>query len=283
MSTPVTTATSLLATWSVPYWLRRTYRALSARRRGTFRPVKFLSADGIRLAGLYGESAGAHAAILFCHGWPGDKEDMLGLAGAVRLAGFNVLVFDFRSWGESDQGPVTLGYREAEDIVGAVRFLRERHHGAARTIGVAGVSMGAAAAILAAVRTPEIAAVVADSSYARLDDAVRRVGARFGWLSPLAQSSMQRISEQVLGMPLASVAPIAAIPRISPRPVLIIHGSLDRLTDVEDARLLYQASGHPKALWTVDAAGHGQARRLRQAEYDRRVIEFFRQHVAGAP
>jgi pimeloyl-ACP methyl ester carboxylesterase len=282
MSKQIATATSLLATWSVPYWLRRTYRALSARRRGVFRPVRFLSADGIRLAGLYGESVGAHASIVFCHGWPGDKEDMLDLAAAVRVAGFNVLAFDFRSWGESDQGPVTLGYREAEDIVGAVRFLRQRHSAAARAIGVVGISMGAAAAILAAVRTPEITAVVADSSYARLDDAVRRVCARFGWLSPLAQTSIQRMGEQVLGTPLSSIAPIAAIPRISPRPVLIIHGSVDRLTDVEDARLLYQASGNPKDLWTVDAAGHGRARRLRQVEYDRRVIEFFRQHVAGA-
>lgn len=249
-----------------------------AERR--FQTVSFQSADGIRLAGWYGEGSGGDVTIIVCHGWPGDKSDMRGLTEALGRSGFDVLAFDFRGWGESDGGPVTLGYRESQDVVGAVRFVRERRAGRAGRIGAVGLSMGAAAAILAAARTPEIEAVVADSSYARLDQEVHRVSTKL-WrpLSPLAHSSARWLGERLIGTSLTCVSPVEAIGRISPRPVLIIHGTRDRLTDVQDAHLLYQASGDPKALWLVERAGHAQTRRIRPAEYDRRIVGFFRQYL----
>ncbi len=258
-------------------------RKLSRDGRGLHR-VRFLSADGLTLAGVYGEGSPGHAAIIVCHGWPGDLGDMLGLAGALRGAGFNVLAFDFRGCGESDRGPVTLGYREAQDVVGAVRFLRERRPGQAQRIGVVGLSMGAAAAILAAAGAPEIEAVVADSSYARLDREVDRVFGQFwGPLAPLASSPARWLAERLIGIPLSRVSPLEGVAQLSPRPLLIIHGTRDHVTNVEDARALYRASGEPKALWLVEGAGHSRTRRAAPAEYDRRVVGFFRQRLAGAP
>lgn len=273
---------SLLTAHSVSYRLRRAWRRPSTRARRRFHSVSFPSADGIGLAGLYGEAPGAHATLIVCHGWPGDKADMLGVAEALCEAGFNALAFDFRNWGESGRGPVTLGHRESQDVVGAVRFLREQHPGRARAIGVAGVSMGAAAAILAAARTPEIGAVVADSSYARLDEAVRHVSRRL-WrpLAPLVSSWALRVGRHLAGTPPGRASPLDAIAQISPRPVMIIHGARDRLTDVRSAQLLFRACGHPKTLWIVEGAGHGQARRVRPAEYDQRIADFFRQSLMG--
>jgi len=246
------------------------------------RTVAFQSADSIRLAGWYGEASRAAATIILCHGSPGDKRDLAGLADALMDAGFGVLAFDFRNWGESDRGPVTFGYREAQDVLGAVTFVQNRRAESQQQIGVFGLSMGAAAAIIAAAETPAIDAVVADSSYARLDQAVDRVVRRFwGPLAALASTSASRLGTRLIGAPLATVSPVEAIAGISPRPVLIIHGMQDRLTDVRDARALYRACGDPKALWIIEHAGHGQTRRVGAEEYDRRVIGFFRQHLAG--
>lgn len=257
-------------------WFRR--RAAVPDRR--LRAVAFRSADGIRLAGWYGEPDGAAGTIILCHGVPGSKRDMAGLARALLDAGFGVLAFDFRNWGGSERTSVTLGYREVQDVLGAVAFVRQRA-GPRHRIGVVGLSMGAAAAILAAAETPVIDAVVADSSYARLDRAVERVARRvWGPLASLAWRRTRRLGERLVGAPLASVAPIDAIAKISPRPVLIIHGMQDRLTDVGDARALYGACGDPKSLWIVEQAGHARTRRVGTREYDRRVIGFLREHVA---
>jgi uncharacterized protein len=277
-----------MSTWSsathiLPGRLSRWFRGRPPIPDKRLRAVAFQSRGGIRLTGWYGEPDGAAATIILCHGVPGDKRDMAGLAGAMMDAGFGVLAFDFRSWGESDRTRVTLGYREVEDVLGAVRFVtvqaRPRQH-----IGVVGLSMGAAAAIVAAAETAAIEAVVADSSYARLDQSVERVTRRF-WspFASLASRRVRRLGERLIGAPLASVAPVEAIARISPRPVLIIHGMRDRLTDVEDAHALYRACGEPKELWIIEQAGHARTRRMGTEEYDRRVIGFFKRRWAVMP
>jgi fermentation-respiration switch protein FrsA (DUF1100 family) len=205
---------------------------------------------------------------------------MAGLARALMDAGFGVLAFDFRNWGESDRTRVTFGYREVQDVLSAVDFLQNRA-GSRQHIGVVGLSMGAAAAIVAAAESSSIEVLVADSSYARLDQSVERVTRRF-WrpFASLASRRARRLGERLIGAPLASVAPVEAIARISPRPVLIIHGMRDRLTDVGDAHALYRACGDPKSLWIIEQAGHARTRRVGTEAYDRRVIGFFKQHWA---
>ena len=247
---------------------------------GRLRPETFQTSDGTRLAGWYGAPAGTAATIILCHGVPGDKRDMAGLAVALMDAGFGVLAFDFRGWGDSDRTSITLGHREVEDVFAAVRCAQHQAEGRSN-IGIVGLSMGAAAAIVAAAQTPAIEAVVADSGYARLDQTVERATRRFlGPLGSLATRRVRRLGERLIGAPLASVAPVGAIAGISPRPVLIIHGKQDRLTDVGDAYALYRACGEPKALWIVDGAGHARTRRVCPEEYDRRVIGFFKRHLA---
>jgi len=262
----------------VDSWLRRR-PAIPDKR---LRAVTFPSADGIRLAGWYGEPSGTAPSIILCHGAPGDKRDMAGLAGALMDAGFGVLAFDFRGWGDSGRTRVTLGYREVQDVLGAVEFVRNGRAGRQHPIGIVGLSMGAAAAILAAAQTPAIGAVVADSSYARLDQSVERITRRV-WrpFDFFAGRRARRLGERLIGAPLASVAPVEAIAKISPRPVLIIHGRQDRLTDVGDAQALYRACGDPKALWIVEQAGHARTRVAGTEAYDRRVIGFFKEYVAA--
>jgi len=245
----------------------------------SFERVAFPSDDGIRLAGWFGKGAGGrgNATIIVCHGWGSDTRDRLGLAETLRASGFNVLAFDFRGWGKSDPGPVTFGDREAGDVLGAVHFLKARGGAEAERIGVIACSMGAAAAIRAAARTPQIDAVVAEASYARFDVQVARFFRRFiGPLWPLAYAPARWRMERLIGRAMGSTSPLAAVPDISPRPLLIIHGTRDRVIDAQDARLLYQAAGRPKNLSLIEGAGHVDTRRVELAEYDARVVGFFR-------
>jgi len=269
------------------------YPLLRSRYRGSWwtpsgsdrdgRPVRFSSADRIELAGRYLDRR-ADATIVVCHGWPGNKDDMRGLADVLADAGFNVLAFDFRNWGESDAGPVTLGYREAQDVLGAVAFAKARRPGRPHRTGVFGLSMGGAASLLAAASCPEIEAVVADSSYTRLDRAVTGAfRSLWGAAAPVFALPTRWVGERLIGTAMPDVSPVRAIERLSPRPVLIIHGTRDRLIDVREAQALYQTSGDPKALWLVEGADHGETRRTAPREYDRRVVGFFREHLGGPP
>ena len=84
--------------------------------------------------------------------------------------GSTTLLFDYREHGISDgaERGMSMGYREAQDISAAVRYLKETV-GLGR-VAVVGVSLGAAAAILAAAQDPAVDAVVAESSFTSMED-----------------------------------------------------------------------------------------------------------------
>jgi fermentation-respiration switch protein FrsA (DUF1100 family) len=46
------------------------------------------------------------------------------------------------------------------------------------------------------------------------------------------------------------------IPRVAPRPILIMHGVDDQTVPWQMAVELYQAAGDPKELWPVPDVGH---------------------------
>jgi fermentation-respiration switch protein FrsA (DUF1100 family) len=280
--------TACVAIYIYPNYIYRIWRSRGKpppHDKRQFQRVDFLNVNGIRLIGWYGEGAGgrATASVVICHGWASDKSFLRGFAEVLRSSGFNVLLFDFHGWGESDRGPVTFGDRETGDILGAVRFLKQQRPGKAHRIGVIGFSMGAAAAIRATAQSADIDAVVADGSFARLDAQARRFFQRFlGPLWPVAYVPARWFGERLTGTALASISPLAAIARISPRPVLIIHGTRDRVVDARDARQLYGAARPPKTLWLVKGAGHEETRGFGPAEYwDARVVGFFREHLLG--
>ncbi|MDP6604952.1 MAG: alpha/beta fold hydrolase [Dehalococcoidia bacterium] len=93
----------------------------------TAEAIQFWS-EGTRLAGdLYrpGPDAGdgPHPAIVLCHGWGGTKQHLrtIGLPDKLAAAGYIVLAFDYRGWGESDGKVVVLDDLPAERTETAVR------------------------------------------------------------------------------------------------------------------------------------------------------------------
>jgi fermentation-respiration switch protein FrsA (DUF1100 family) len=177
--------------------------------------------------------------------------------------------------------PVTLAYRELDDLLGAIDFAR-RHMPDAR-IGVIGFSMGAAVAVLAAARCPEIEALVADSSFATHLDEVRFSIAQ-AWHGPApVVDVVANIADTFLGWRAGyrhrDVEPLREIGRLAPRPVLLIHSTCDETIPVEDAFRLYDAAGEPKELWVADGTSHCGVYFLDREFYCRRVTDFFARHL----
>ena len=54
----------------------------------------------------------------------------------------------------------------------------------------------------------------------------------------------------------AAVSPLRWIDKISPRPLLLIHGDKDDLVPVEHAHKLFEKAGEPKKLVIIPGAGH---------------------------
>jgi uncharacterized protein len=242
----------------------------------------FVATDGTRLVGWLAESPLSRAAIIVLHGHGGNRHTSLAFAKLVYPA-FSVFLPDLRGHGESSGRHTSVGYLERLDVVGAARFLRSRGFG---PIGVLGVSMGAATAILAAAESELIEAVVADSSFATLRSAVRE-GARLRGYpdfisTPLAYLSCQTAAWR-LRFPMQASDPLRVVGSIAPRPLLIIHGQEDRLILVSNAELLYAAAQEPKELWTLPEVGHARALETVPEVYQQRVAGFFRRWLLREP
>jgi pimeloyl-ACP methyl ester carboxylesterase len=283
---PVLGSGTLAFTWYGAERIARPARMRSAQLPSDYglpyRAVDFASADGVALRGWLIPSPEARGAVIVCHGYGCDKAAGLDCA-AFLWPTFDVLLFDMRGHGESAGPHTSLGYLEARDVAGAVRYLQAERPG---PLGILGHSMGAATAILAAGQVPALRAVVADNAFVGLQEAVRCGLVRYGYPRVFARVAAPLLAAALgvrMGIPATAGDPVAAIPRIAPRPLFLIHGAQDGYIPAWHSRALYRAARAPKRLWLVDGADHCQAHHCAGPVYEREVLDFFRAALASEP
>lgn len=262
-----------------PAWLSDyTFTPFETQVEG-YETVTLTTEDGVRLRGWWLPRPGSDQVVVALGGHHSAKNDMLGISSALWRAGNNVLLFDWRSRGESDIVQHSLAFYELRDAEAAVRYALDRVPAA--HLGVVGFSMGAAVAILLAAKTPNIRAVAADSPFSGIREVIefgvgrRRLPARV--VVPLADT----ISGLRYGYRFGAVRPIDAVAALSPRPLLLIHGSADRLIPVSHAHAIFAAANEPKQLWICEGADHCGAYFADRQRYCVRVASFFDQYLGS--
>ncbi len=230
-----------------------------------YQEITLTTADGLELAGWYTPASNG-AVILVAHGYGGARQAEKHAFFA--QSGFGTVTWDFRAHGESEGEVCTMGYQEAMDVEAALDFALSQPD--LDMVGALGESMGAAAIIQAAARRPEIAAMVADSSFASLEEEIEIVVPQ-----AILRPFIRFFAEREAGLDIGDLRPIERIGEISPRPVFIIQGMADSAIPADSAQRLYDAAGEPRRLWVEPGVEHMGVQNARPAEYERRVIEFF--------
>jgi len=242
-----------------------------------YETVTFTTADGVTLSGwLIGAARETTTAVILMHGFTGNRLQELAAFVPWLSERHHVLQFDFRGHGESGPGRVTLGADERRDVAAAVAYLRGRGLG---PIALCGVSMGAAAAILAAPGLP-VAAVVADAPYARAGHPIANRMREQGW--PLPRVGSLAIATGAAVRARSRLGdPIEAVARIAPTALLVIAPVADRLISWRQGLELYEAAGQPKELYVVPGAGHAEAYASAPERYRERVLGFLDRHLGS--
>lgn len=220
-----------------------------------FEDISFKTKDNINLAGWFIPSKKPHAkTIILLHGYPADKGDILPSTLFLQK-NYNLLYFDFRYLGKSGGHYSTLGKNEILDLKAAIDYLHTRHIDEA---GVFGFSLGAAVALMTAPSTPEIKAIVADSSYANLNLMV------YNYYSiPLIKYPLGALTRLwaliFLGIDLESVSPALAAEKIK-IPVLLIHSKTDRVIPFTNAVLIRKSlsENKNKQIMFLENTEHGE-------------------------
>lgn len=252
-----------------------------------FDRVRLRARDGVSLSAWYvppPEGVTPRGVVALCHGYHGNRAMMLPYLGFLHRAGFAAVLFDWRAHGWSGGRMATFGRTEPEDLIAVLDWVQSQPDLSHLPIALLGESMGASVSLLvAAAETERVKAVVADSPYARFDRAVEgRFQLAFGpKVAPLVVPQARRIGEAILGVRCEDIAPLEAMERIFPRPVLLIHGQADRLIAPENSRLIAEASPGNVTLWEVPDAGHVRSVYVAGEEYGRRVTAFLNAALSG--
>jgi dipeptidyl aminopeptidase/acylaminoacyl peptidase len=213
--------------------------------------------------------------VVLLHGYGGTQDEVLPLANQLHEAGFSVFSYDQRGCGAST-AEITFGAREQEDLISVVDYLSSRPDVDRERLGVFGFSMGGATAIMAAAREPRLKAVVADSAWSDVR----------AWLRPSVKDSFLhprdpftalslKLAARRTGIDLDDLRPADVVGRISPRPILLIHGRADEVIRASEAERNHGAAREPKELVLVSGAAHGDTIAPDGASLRGHVRDFF--------
>jgi uncharacterized protein len=136
--------------------------------------MTFPSADGALLRGEFWAQTQRAPTIIISHGFHFPSVHFRSVAALEYAHGANILLFDYRGHGESVQIPTTCGNAEINDLVAAVDVAASQPETSLGQVYIHGFSMGAAVAILLPPHAA-VAGIIADSSYARLDEMIRMI------------------------------------------------------------------------------------------------------------
>ena len=203
----------------------------------------------------YGQ--GSKKAVVLAHGFFNAKDAYLFREISKALAvHYDVVAFDFRGHGKSS-GLFTWKSKECADLEAVIAYVKEQGYGA---IGLMGFSLGAAISLIEAAKNPDIKTVIAVS--APYD--FWKIDYHF-WKPSMLDDLRLNLGYKAKGKGIrpghpweAKVAPIDVVDRISPRPVLFLHGAEDWLINPRHSRKLYDRAKEPKKLVILEKVGHAE-------------------------
>ncbi|MHA1378006.1 MAG: alpha/beta hydrolase [Candidatus Helarchaeota archaeon] len=225
-----------------------------------------LDSQGIKITTLYFKpklKQDKYPAIIIAHGIPSttlpvEEKGYDILAKELnRINGLNfiTIIFNFRGCNGSGGLYSPLGW--VQDLKAVLTFLMGLPEIDKEKIILLGFSAGALVSFCFTAKNPEIAALisVACPSDLSIDSSLLKrltIGIKFAHNNKILRTE----NPKIIFKQLNEVNPLDFVKKIYPRPLLIVHGEMDELINVDNAHKLYQRAKNPKQLIIIKGAGH---------------------------
>ena len=216
-----------------------------------------VGANGDQLHAWWSPAAAPDApTLLYLHGARWNLSGSVGRIDRWRKLGFSVLAIDYRGFGKSsDVSPTeSLSYEDAET---AFEYLGKLAPGKRRY--VVGHSLGGAIAVEVARRRPEASGVVLEATFTSISELAKHTS--WGYL-PVDLILTQHFDA------------LSTIPEVR-APILITHGTNDRVVPFEMGERLFAAATAPKRFLKVEGGTHHNLSSVAFEDYRRAIRELF--------
>jgi hypothetical protein len=203
--------------------------------------VWFRSEGGLKLHGWFidSQTKPALATVIYFHGNSGNLSHIGWLGESLSRRGFDVLLFDYRGYGQSE-GAISDERDLYADADAAYNYVVNERMVSPAQIILYGQSLGTTAAVDVASRR-EASAIILESG---LSSASRMAEKMMPWLPRFLHGLAVNRFESA--RKLAQVH----------CPSLITHGDPDPTIPTEQGRELFAAASEPKRLMVIRGAGH---------------------------
>lgn len=176
--------------------------------------------------------------------------------------GYNVLMIDYRGYGKSSGGKPSEA-KVYEDAESAWNYLVRQRGVAPDRIFIYGHSLGGAIAIDLAIRHPEAAGIIEESSFTSMPAIASTTGYGFMPTDLLIHERFDSLSK-IKGLKI---------------PLLIIHGTWDKTVPYQMGRQLFDAAPQPKTIELIEGGGHENSCIVGRVECSRIFTSFVTQQL----
>lgn len=264
-----------------------------------YEEVSFGSTDGYTLRGWYvpppQRETPREMGIVFVHGGGRDRRTWERHLPFIHAAGYGCLMFDFREAGLSSgkMRGFTFGMKERFDVVAACDFMQSTY--GYKRICAMGTSVGGASVIMAAAIDKHIDVVVAENaittSATLLDQQIVMVLG--GYFAQKAYSKFlfklfRRcatfwLNWRIGNKPSKHCQALHCISKVSPRPILLMHGTSDTIVPIKHSEILFETAQEPKEFYISEGAFHCGLYNTHPEEYEATVLNFLEKYGTAAP
>ncbi|MDA7537904.1 alpha/beta hydrolase [Akkermansiaceae bacterium] len=209
--------------------------------------VTFPSEDGTKLHGWFLPAivkvpTKAKGTVVFSHGNAGAVAYHLGFITWAIKGGYNVLLYDYRAFGKSEGKLDRKGI--VEDVRGAFAYVKTRKDVDPKRLISFGHSLGGAKSIaaLGEKSVDGVRGIISFAGFSSYQEMALKIGGKLG---------SQLVTDEY--------SPRDYVEKISPVPILFIHGEKDGVVPISQARELFKKAQEPKTFIEVKGGNHNES------------------------
>lgn len=240
--------------------------------------ITIKSEDNLTLKGYYHNvHPNSKKVVIINHGYTANHYVTYQFTDVFFEEGYNALLVDMRSHGESEGDIASYGYNESKDIGLWIQWIKSKV-GEDAYIGLHGQSMGAATVLLYAGYHPEnIKFVIEDCGFSSAKEAIKfqfeKAKIPFRPLYNLIRKKTKRLYD----FDFNKISPLEAI-ATSTVPALFIHGTSDSTVPCWMSKEMFEKKNGPKdMIYIVEGADHMKAYSTNKEKYTSIVKDFLKQ------
>lgn len=217
--------------------------------------------------------------VIVVHGFTNDKEDMKPYAWMFHELGYNVLMPDNMSHGDSEGQIIGYGWNDRLNVIKWAEMLVEQNSDSEITLF--GVSMGAATVMMASGEESlpdQVVNIIEDCGYSSVWDELKYQAKEMYNLPafPILYE-VSAISKIRAGFSYGQASSVNQL-KNNTRPVLFIHGSDDTFVPTSMVYKNYQATQGEKELYIVKGAGHAKSFETDPQAYIEKISTFLKKY-----